>query len=148
MPHLHYALDYCVEVFIVHQDRVLLRKHDKYGIWLSVGGHIELNEDPNQAALREVREEVGLDVSLISEGELLAEGDEVELHLPRYVVRHPINDVHEHVVFIYFATSDSDVVVPEHEDDEWRWFTVEELDEVKLKPSIKRYALEALSKLG
>lgn len=40
-----------------------MRRHDKYKIWLGVGGHIELDEDPNQAALREVKEEVGLAVS-------------------------------------------------------------------------------------
>ncbi len=35
--------------------KVQLRKHDKYNIWLSVGGHIEPDEDPNQAAIREVK---------------------------------------------------------------------------------------------
>ena len=64
MSHIHDKIDYTVEVFIIYKNKVLLRKHDKYGIWLSVGGHIELDEDPNQGALREVREEVGLDVTL------------------------------------------------------------------------------------
>ena len=64
MPHIHEKVDFTVEVFIVHNGKVLLRKHDKYKIWLSVGGHIELDEDPNQAAIREVKEEVGLDVKL------------------------------------------------------------------------------------
>jgi len=54
MPHIHDKIDFTVEVFIVHNNKVLLRKHDKYKIWLSVGGHIELNEDPNQAAIRDV----------------------------------------------------------------------------------------------
>ena len=65
MPHLHEKIDFTVEVFIVHKNRVLLRLHDKYRIWLSVGGHIELDEDPNQAAIREVKEEVGLDIELV-----------------------------------------------------------------------------------
>ena len=59
MAHIHEKIYFTVEVFVVYGNKVLLRKHDKYGIWLSVGGHIELDEDPNQAALREVREEVG-----------------------------------------------------------------------------------------
>lgn len=54
MAHIHEKIDFTVEVFVVFQNKVLLRKHDKYKIWLSVGGHIELDEDPNQAALREV----------------------------------------------------------------------------------------------
>ncbi len=69
MPHIHDTIDFTVEAFVVHNDKVLLRKHDKYKIWLSVGGHIELDEDPNQAAFREVKEEVGLDIELIGTAE-------------------------------------------------------------------------------
>jgi 8-oxo-dGTP pyrophosphatase MutT (NUDIX family) len=58
------SIDVTVEVFVVFRNRVLLRKHEKYGIWLSVGGHIEPDEDPNQAAVREVREEAGLEIAL------------------------------------------------------------------------------------
>src|SRR3989344_1951021 len=39
-------------------------------IWLSVGGHIEHDEDPSQAAIREVKEEVGLDVKLFDDEDL------------------------------------------------------------------------------
>jgi ADP-ribose pyrophosphatase YjhB (NUDIX family) len=64
MSHIHEKIDFTVGVFVVYKDKVLLRKHDKYNLWLCVGGHIELDEDPNEAALREVKEEVGLDVTL------------------------------------------------------------------------------------
>ncbi len=59
MPHIHEKIDFCVEVFIVHKNKVLLRVHDKFKFWLSIGGHIELDEDPIEAAYREVKEEVG-----------------------------------------------------------------------------------------
>ena len=65
MPHIHEKIDFTVEVFIVHKDKVLLRMHDKYKKWMSVGGHIELHEDPVEAAHREVKEEVGLDIELV-----------------------------------------------------------------------------------
>ena len=55
MPHIHEKIDFAVEVFVVHKNKVLLRKHDKYKTWLGVGGHIELDEDPNQVAIREVK---------------------------------------------------------------------------------------------
>ena len=64
MPHIHEKIDFTSEVFIVYQDKVLLRIHDKYGRWLSIGGHIELDEDPVQAAIREAKEEVGLDIEI------------------------------------------------------------------------------------
>ena len=62
MPHVHEKIDFTSEVFIDYKNKVLLRKHEKYGIWHSVGGHVELDEDPNQAALREVKEEVNLEI--------------------------------------------------------------------------------------
>jgi len=40
MPHIHEKIDYTTDVFIVCKDKVLLRKHEKYGIWLGVGGRI------------------------------------------------------------------------------------------------------------
>jgi 8-oxo-dGTP pyrophosphatase MutT (NUDIX family) len=64
MPHIHDKIDFCSEVFVVFKNKVLLRKHDKFKIWLSVGGHIELDEDPTETAVREAKEEVGLDVVL------------------------------------------------------------------------------------
>ena len=56
MPHIHEKIDFTVGVFVVHKNKVLLRKHDKYHLWLDVGGHVELNEDPTEAAVREVKE--------------------------------------------------------------------------------------------
>lgn len=67
MPHIHDKIDFCSETFVVYKGTILLRKHDKNKIWRSVGGHIELDEDPNEAAVREVKEEVGLDVVLFNE---------------------------------------------------------------------------------
>ena len=154
MPHIHTLpnqVDYTVEVFIVHNSKVLLRKHDKYKIWLSVGGHIELNEDPNQAAIREVKEEVGLDVALYSPQPVpeYAEVGYTELIPPAFLNRHRINDSHEHVTSTYFGTVDSDQVAPENKSDIWHWFTRDEIISSKeIKESIKNYALRALSTLA
>jgi 8-oxo-dGTP diphosphatase len=47
--------------------RVLLVHHNKVGLWLYPGGHIDPNEDPAQAALREVHEETGIHAEVISD---------------------------------------------------------------------------------
>ncbi len=150
MPHIHEKIDFCVEVFIVHKNKVLLRLHDKYKIWLGVGGHIELDEDPNQAALREVKEEVGLDVKLYDKNRLFKneEKDNKQLIPPIALGRHDISATHEHIVHVYFAASETDQVIPEKIDDTWKWLTEAELDEMGLRPDIIFYAKEALKRLS
>ncbi len=152
MPHIHEKVDFTVEVFVVYKNKVLLRMHDKHHIWLSVGGHIELDEDPVQAAIREVKEEVGLEIELI--GPKLSIDDEFDYkHIvgPRYIGIHQVNDVHRHVVLTYFAKAKTDKLfdsIMEHEKAETRWVTKEELNKMDLRPNILFYAEEALKELG
>ena len=153
MPHIHDKIDFTVEVFVVYNNRVLLRKHDKYGMWLSVGGHIELDEDFNQAALREVKEEVGLEVQLYYDGSYpLTEREGYKELIPsQFMNRHRINDSHEHVTLVYFARANTDkLVLSETEkSDGCKWFTREELDDAqyKIDDDIKMYARSALERL-
>jgi 8-oxo-dGTP pyrophosphatase MutT (NUDIX family) len=156
MPHIHEKIDFCSEVFIVYKNKVLLRVHDKHGIWMSIGGHIELDEDPVEAAIREVKEEVGLDIKIVGESKGPLSGQPENrgyryLIPPRYLGRHPVSSTHEHIAFVYFATSDTDILwdsINEHERSETRWVTREELDTMDLIPNIKFYATEALKELG
>jgi 8-oxo-dGTP pyrophosphatase MutT (NUDIX family) len=149
MPHIHEKIDWTVDVLIVHEDKVLLRKHDKYKIWLMVGGHIELDETPIAAALREVKEEVGMDVELIGSVADVSEGDGYqELLPPPFMNIHRINDTHEHMSLVYFARAlTTDIIEGEGEkSDEIRWFTTEELDDpvFEIRETIRHYAKAAL----
>ena len=67
MAHIHEKIDFTVAVFIVENGKVLLVHHRKLDKWLPIGGHIELDEDPEQAALREAAEESGFQVELVGE---------------------------------------------------------------------------------
>jgi 8-oxo-dGTP pyrophosphatase MutT (NUDIX family) len=153
MPHVNEKLDFVSDVFIVHENKVLLRKHDKYKIWLSVGGHIESGEDPAQAAIREAKEEVGLDITLA--GNVVRVGDPKkgrELLVPRFINRHWVSDTHEHVSFIYFATTaDTNIRQGETEiSDDIRWFTKGDLDDPAfgVTEGVRYHAREALKALG
>jgi ADP-ribose pyrophosphatase YjhB (NUDIX family) len=149
MPHIHEKIDFCVEVLVVYNGKVLLRKHDKYGMWLSVGGHIELNEDPNEAAVREVKEEVGLDIELIGHRDFKQdEKGRKELIAPIGLNRHDISPTHEHVAFIYYGKSSTDKVIPEKPTDEWKWCEAHEIDALPGIPSeVAYYAKEALKQV-
>lgn len=153
MPHIHEKIDFTVEVFIVYKNKVLLRKHDKLKIWLSVGGHIELDEDPNEAAHREIMEEVGLKVELVGnkKGEYGIDDTYHELLPPRFLGRNQYNSIHEHIVFVYFAKTQNDVIAPTYENDkseECRWFTKEEIEAEEIVANVRFYALEALKELA
>jgi 8-oxo-dGTP pyrophosphatase MutT (NUDIX family) len=157
MPHIHDLVDFTVEVFVVYQNTVLLRKHDKYGIWLSVGGHIELSEDPNEAAVREVKEEVGLDI-VLDDSLLKDTGEEKtgktykELIPPYFLNRNRISATHEHVTLTYFAKATTNVLqetVGSEKSKACKWFTKNELEgNTEVLPHIVFYALKALEVLG
>ena len=53
MAHLHEKIDFTVSLFIVEKGKLLLIHHRKLDRWLPIGGHIELDEDPEQAEYRE-----------------------------------------------------------------------------------------------
>ena len=150
MSHIHeIGNDFSVDVLVVCNNRVLIRLHEKYGIWIAVGGHIELDEDPNEAAVREVKEEVGLDVILYKKPDtVLVEDDRYkELIPPTFLNIHKINDHHNHISCIYFAKSNTIDVIPENPDDKWTWLTLEEVEknEIGMDPNMQRYAKAALA---
>ncbi len=154
MPHIHEKIDFTSEVFIVYKNKVLLRMHEKYNKWLGVGGHIELDEDPNQAAIREVKEEVGLDITLW--GKVDSSNNEENYHElipPIFLNRHRVSSSHEHVTFVYFAISDTDIIDQDKVKEvipETKWFTIDELDDPQygIIGNIKMCAREALRQLA
>lgn len=154
MGHIHELIDWTATVFVVFENKVLLRWHEKYHMWIGVGGHIELDEDPATAAVRECLEEVGLAVELFDNSDVPPEVEVGTRHLPlpAHMNIHHIGGTsgkHQHVDLLYYATSRTDHVVPEHPDDQWQWFTEAELlAQPDVHPQVKFYAMKALETLG
>jgi 8-oxo-dGTP pyrophosphatase MutT (NUDIX family) len=151
MAHLHELIDFTVAIFVVHQGRVLVVHHRKLNRWLPLGGHIELDEDPEQAALRETREESGLEVELTGERPPTTEPGTRALIAPRFLDIHRINPTHEHIGMIYFARPKAGSVTlatAEHHD--IRWCTAAELEglEPAMSGAVKWYCLKALAELA
>ena len=152
MSHIHEKIDFTVEVFIVYKDKVLLRMHDKYKKWMSVGGHIELDEDPVEAADRQVKEEVGLDIELVGNQKIFHDVDHSRELLPPIALnRHHTNTKgHEHITLVYFARPKSTKTRALYEDDkseDCRWCTKEDIERMELWANVKAYALAALKQL-
>jgi 8-oxo-dGTP pyrophosphatase MutT (NUDIX family) len=166
MPHIHTEpgqIDYVADVFVVYQNKVLYRYHDKYQELLMPGGHIELNETPEQAAVREVFEEVGLEVKLYNPDNISLIGreedsEQIGIHEDRPLLPPPAMDIHlceeghRHIAFIYYGISETDQVLePEGEEKSGGivWLTKNEIvAHSELSPSMKNYGLKALELLG
>jgi len=145
MAHINELIDFTVVAFIIHKDKVLLIHHKELNKWLPIGGHIELDEDPEQALFREIEEECGLKVEIVGKKPYINVKGKKYLFTPKYLDIHDINSNHRHVAFVYFGKSNSDQVkLAETEHNEIKWFEENELSD----PDIQFYAKEALLKLS
>ena len=94
--------DFTVATFVVRADRVLLLWHRKLQMWLPPGGHIEPNELPDDAAVREVAEEAGIAVQLVGDRGVSVD-DPRQLIRPEGIQLERILPGHEHIDLIYFG---------------------------------------------
>ena len=103
MAHIHEKIDFTTCIFVFHEAKVLLIHHRKLNKWLPLGGHVELDEDPEQAALREAKEESGLEVELLGDRPPTTESGTRALIAPRFLDIHRITETHEHIGMFYWA---------------------------------------------
>jgi ADP-ribose pyrophosphatase YjhB (NUDIX family) len=150
MSHINELIDFTVTAFIVHDNKVLFIHHKQLLKWLPIGGHIELNEDPEEALYREIQEECGLEVEVFSTKPAITEEGTKSLLPPMYLNIHDIKAPHRHVGFVYFAKARSaDVVLAVAEHNDIRWFTTEELSDPQyaIGAHVRYYAQQALERL-
>lgn len=149
MAHLHELIDFTVTGFVVFRGKVLLVLHKQLGLWFAPGGHIELHEDPEEALLREVQEECGLDVLIVGSKPEAMSSRTKPLHTPAFMDIHVIEGVHRHVGMHYFCTSVTDQLkINEAEVRDAQWFSEEDLETLEdLLPETKYYAKEAIRRL-
>ena len=151
MAHLHEKIDFTVAIFVVRDVKVLVILHRKLGKWLPLGGHVELDEEPETAALREAREESGLDVELLGERPPTTEPGTRALIAPRFLDIHRISDTHEHIGMIYFARPKAGALAlaaEEHHD--IRWVSSGEIDALQppMSNAVKWYCRKAIEEVS
>lgn len=151
MAHIFHDLDYTVSLFIVRDGKVLLVHHRKLGRWLPVGGHIELGEDPEEAARREAKEESGYDIELFGARPPRDFPGTKILTAPSFLDVHDISEHHRHVGLIYFArVAGGELRLAEAEHHAIRWFSPADLadPEFEVPEAIQFYSAEALKTLS
>ena len=135
-------------VYVINNEKVLLHEHKKYHTWFPLGGHVESDEFPHEAAIREVKEESGLDVTLL-ETELAPpiELARVERIPAPFCLLHEGDGANENFFdFIYIAkTSETELYPASNESKKFKWFSYDELLKCEIKPHVKNTALAILN---
>ncbi|MDQ3910454.1 MAG: NUDIX domain-containing protein [Actinomycetota bacterium] len=147
MKKSHTSRHFTVAVFAAWEGKVLLHRHRKLNMWLPPGGHIEQDELPDEAAVREVFEETGLWVDLVGERREDV-SDPIQLHRPAGVQLENIGPGHQHIDLIYFAKP----VGPTDIDDRFSvgeagWYGPEDWDEMPLNLEVRGWCERALAAL-
>ena len=140
---------FTVAVFVVHGGCVLLHFHRKLGKWLPPGGHVEDNELPDDAALREVFEETGIRARLLGNRGLPIASPR-QLVIPAGIQVEDIYPGHEHIDLVYFAVpdpeqADSAEIDPRlAESDRVAWYDPQNLASLGVDDEIRAWAKRAL----
>ncbi len=113
--------------------------HDIFGYWTLSKGGVEEGETPEQAAVREIKEEVNLDIKIVG---IVGESE--------YIASHPQKGkIRKHVTF-FLAESPYVPVTLENNSgglDDARWFTVAEVAGLKMYDDVTGYMAQAIGQL-
>ena len=144
-----------VSGFVVHADRVALHWHRKIGAWLPAGGHIEVNEDPVQAVLREIKEEFAIEAEILPLARRLDyAGGPAQIEPPVAVLDCWPEPDHGHVDLVYYCRALAGYPGTSHDpENPIFWLTSADLERghavtngasVPFPPDVQALALEAL----
>ena len=143
-------------VYVVSDGAVALHEHPGLGMWLPPGGHLDRDELPHEAARREVREEIGQSVQLLS----TADGPESPTVEPLPEPQHfQLADVnvhedgvsHQHIDYVYYARGEGRTVDPAEDEPPaaaWEWFDAEDLWAADIEPDVVDIGQDAIDAVG
>lgn len=134
-------------VFDQPLEHVLLVHHNKIGKWLYPGGHVDANQTPSEAAVREVEEETGVRASVVSDP--LFAHPAITVHaVPYAVLEMDVRDSrvgdHRHIDMVYVLRAVSTKLTPQTEEvGEVRWVPVADIAEFDTPAELPSLVTEA-----
>jgi 8-oxo-dGTP pyrophosphatase MutT (NUDIX family) len=117
--------------------RVLLVHSNEGHGWITIGGGVEVDESPQDAAIREAREEAGIEVGLTRLLTVVGGAG--------YRLTYPNGDQVSPVGAVWEARIEAGTPTPDHDEtNDVRWFTVEELADLDTNAFTQRLFAEVL----
>jgi ADP-ribose pyrophosphatase YjhB (NUDIX family) len=118
-----------VTVFVLDdQDRVLLIRRTDNGLWAIPGGAQDVGEYISEAAVRETREEAGIDIEVTGVVGIYSN--------PHHVMSYSNGEVRQQFSICFRARYVSGAPTPSNESSEVRWVARGELDMLPIHPSM------------
>lgn len=128
---------FCASAFIVdpNSKKILLVFHKKFHRWVQPGGHIEQNETPEEAVIREVYEETGLHIKLL--GIRFPREQDFIRPLGIQCNKNLKGDMHIDIIYAAIPLYPEQVVLNLDESLGIGWFSSEQLEVIDVFPDIK-----------
>jgi ADP-ribose pyrophosphatase YjhB (NUDIX family) len=108
---------FSVSIFARNAGAVLLIHHKRLGTWLPVGGEVDAQETPLEAARRELREETGLSGRFEAQPAAVSGAPDGLLAYEEHLA----GSKGRHLNFCFLAEVETRELRPNHEFSEWRW---------------------------
>ncbi len=127
-------------VYIKENKKILFALvHDVFGYWTLSKGHVEENENLKDCTIREIKEEIGIDIKL-----------EEELGANDYVASDPEKGKIKKIVSYFLAsTNDKNIKLKETGGlDDVRWFTLDDIAGLKIYDDIRPIITRAVKILA
>lgn len=119
---------------LVDGDYILLVDHINAELWLPTGGHVEPGEHPRKTALREAKEELGIDAEFLVDGPILLTSTET------------VGKTAGHTdVSIWYALKgdrQAELVYDDSEFKEARWFHRNDVPLNRTDPEMERFLIK------
>jgi len=126
--------EFTATTYILHNEKVLLIYHKKLQKWLPPGGHLEENETPPEAAMRETLEESGLEIEFLFQENIVINSWNAKSFVRPYLCLleeiPTYKDIppHQHIDMVYVARPCGGKLI---DDPLLRWFTLQEVAAMK-----------------
>ncbi len=146
MPYKSFSAGY-----LIKDGKVFLAHHKKFNKWTPPGGHIEENETPDQAVVREWKEELNLDVEVVPAHESAFAGDSnaTPIPMPFHIdLEREGFDVPHIGYFFYVKLLDENQIVRLQADElhSAKWFSADELADLPTFEQVRALARFAISR--